>query len=457
MAAETQEVPLEPVVSTTTTPGASLNIQAPTAGPQAGFFSTSEGRAARAMYLKIFVGGCFTLVLLIFGILSIFWGSLWKFRPSSAWMDRRLRWRGDWADCDSALSAASTAAPITWSIVQASEFPGGSVAVGAAVLEEHAWVAVTINAGSSARLAQSLQTPNTTYAGTDALTFYGVEARNENAYRNIALPVATSLLNTISKQFAIHVAQQAANASNLPTLLARSPQTITAPISYNIVNLAPFNIPVATAVTLVGLIYQVILSFFVVMTGQGARDASGLTRKLSTRTLIILRLTSSFVAYFFISLFYCLLSLAFNLDFTRKFGHSGFLVFWMLNYAGMLALGLALESLITLLTPRFIPLFMLTWIIINVSVCVFPIDVLPIFYRYGYAMPFYNLTRAMRTIIFGTRNRVGFNFGILLIWVAISVFTLPVIQWYVRRYRPAPDIAPPNQGDAVVIEKKSSA
>lgn len=47
-------------------------------GHQAGFFSTSEGRAARAMYLKIFVGGCFMLVLLIFGILSIFWGSLWK-------------------------------------------------------------------------------------------------------------------------------------------------------------------------------------------------------------------------------------------------------------------------------------------------------------------------------------------------------------------------------------------
>jgi hypothetical protein len=155
------------------------------------------------------------------------------------------------------------------------------------------------------------------------------------------------------------------------------------------------------------------------MTGQGARDASGLTRKLSTRTLIILRLTSSFVAYFFISvcprchptfwyrnltssfqLFYCLLSLAFNLDFTRKYGlFFTFVVVilisvffkirtfrilsfldaqlcWNASFVSVIPAlfpqtisidricrGLALESLITLLTPRFIPLFMLTWII----------------------------------------------------------------------------------------------
>ena len=43
--------------------------------------------------------------------------------------------------------------------------------------------------------------------------------------------------------------------------------------------------------------------------------------------------------------------------------------------------------------------------IANVSVCTFPIEVLPHFYRYGYAMPFYNVSRAMRSIVFGTKNR----------------------------------------------------
>lgn len=77
----------------------------------------------------------------------------------------------------------------------------------------------------------------------------------------------------------------------------------------------------------------------------------------------------------------------------------------------------------TLLTPRFIPFFMIFWIIgsyslieilvrllnlslsVNVSVCVFPIEMLPRIFHYGYAIPFYNLSRAFRTITFNTKNQ----------------------------------------------------
>ncbi|KAF9484292.1 hypothetical protein BDN70DRAFT_989742 [Pholiota conissans] len=420
----------------------------------AGFFDKNpQGAAARAAYLKIFLGGCFMILILIFGILSIFWGSLWKIpaRNLHGWVvdfDGGLIGQ----TVSTALSAPSGVSKVTWTVVPASQFPGGAQEVGAAVLEEHTWAAVTINAGSTARLMQSLSSPNTTYDGRDAITAFGVEARNENAFRSLIQPTLLASLEGISKAFAIQVAQRASNATNLAALLAQSPQTITAPISYTIINLAPFNIPVATAVIFVGLIYQVILSFFVVMIGQSARDASGITQSLNTRSLIVLRFISSFAAYFFISLFYCLLSVAFQLGFSHKFGHSGFLVFWMLNYVGMLALGLSLEAMITLLTVRFIPFFMLTLIITNVSVCVFPIEILPSFFRYGYGMPFYNISHAMRTIVFATKNRgvlcsalfsnteflaffliVGFDFGILLIWVAISVVTLPLIQQLVRR------------------------
>ncbi|KAF9028996.1 hypothetical protein BDZ89DRAFT_1251160, partial [Hymenopellis radicata] len=40
----------------------------------------------------------------------------------------------------------------------------------------------------------------------------------------------------------------------------------------------------------------------------------------------------------------------------------------------------------------------------NVAVCFEPIEVLPHIYRYGYAMPFYNVSGAVRTILFGTKN-----------------------------------------------------
>ncbi|KAG5644036.1 hypothetical protein DXG03_009188 [Asterophora parasitica] len=187
----------------------------------------------------------------------------------------------------------------------------------------------------------------------------------------------------------------AASTPNATALIATSPQTIVQPLFYGVDNVAPFNEPVcvcrASAVTFVGLIYSVILAFFVVMICYGAREHSGINRNLTLRSLIITRYVTYFVAIFFVALFYSLLTLAFRLDFTRKFGHRGFLIFWMVNWAGMLAVGLALESLITLFTSRFIPFFMLLWII------------------------------------------VGQNFGILIAWGAISCITLPLVQWYVRR------------------------
>ncbi|SJL15591.1 uncharacterized protein ARMOST_19092 [Armillaria ostoyae] len=44
-------------------------------------------------------------------------------------------------------------------------------------------------------------------------------------------------------------------------------------------NLVPFDIPVASAITFVGLIYLLILSFFIVMIVVSAREVSGLQDK----------------------------------------------------------------------------------------------------------------------------------------------------------------------------------
>lgn len=60
--------------------------------------------------------------------------------------------------------------------------------------------------------------------------------------------------------------------------------------------------------------------------------------------------------------------------------------------------------MITLLNTRFISFFLILWIITNVSVSVFPLQVLPHIYRYGYAFPFYNILRAVRSIVFRTKN-----------------------------------------------------
>jgi hypothetical protein len=35
---------------------------------------------------------------------------------------------------------------------------------------------------------------------------------------------------------------------------------------------------------------------------------------------------------------------------------------------------------------------------------VYPLEMLPKFYHYGYGAPYYNMTRIVRTIVFGTRD-----------------------------------------------------
>ncbi|KAF8075344.1 hypothetical protein FPV67DRAFT_1408627 [Lyophyllum atratum] len=399
-------------------------------------FLDSDNAQARRVYLKVLITGCLLIVLTIFAVLAIYWGALWRtpVRNLRGWViDFDLDIVGQSVVRD--LTTRAKSSKVTFTAIPATRFPGGPSDLVNVVREEKTWVAIAIDPGSSDRLRSSYSSPNVTYNGTDAMTVYASEARNENAYRYIIRPSYEASLESLETSFATQAIQLFATSANinLPSVIATSPQTIVKPISYKTVNVAPFNIAVASAVTFVGLIYMLILSFFVVMTAYGARAAAGFENGLTLHSLIITRLMTYFITEFFISLSYSLLSLAFLLDFSRKFKAAGFIVFWMINYVGMLSVGLALEALIPLLTNRYIPFFMIVWVIVNVSVCIQPIEVLPSVYRYGYASPFYNISRAVRCVVFATRNQLGLNFGVLFVWIIISCISLLIIQWFVRR------------------------
>lgn len=98
------------------------------------------------------------------------------------------------------LTAGSSLSKVTWTAVPASRFPGGISQLGIEVIDQRTWVAIAsalpaliiflidltlsqslVNEGASNRLQTSYTTPNATYNGTEAITVYGNEARNENA------------------------------------------------------------------------------------------------------------------------------------------------------------------------------------------------------------------------------------------------------------------------------------
>ncbi|EKM78185.1 hypothetical protein AGABI1DRAFT_75662 [Agaricus bisporus var. burnettii JB137-S8] len=404
--------------------------------PQSRFFAKTEALSqARRIYFKTFIPGFILIILVVFAVFPIYWGSLWKVpaHPVDGWI----------VDYDGGQVGEffmQNIPPQSNNRIVWSRYPGEQLPsieqLENDITEERIWAVIAVNSGASNRLNETLQTPSGSYNGKTALTVYAAEARNEFAYRNLISPTVIQILDQLSQRFAIQFTQQVASSTSavsLANVALTSPQLLTLPVYFTMVNLRPFDEPVASAPSFVGLIYLLILSFFITMIGEGARNASGLSRILSWPAYARLRIITAVIAYFFVSLMYSLLNVAFQIDFTRHFGRSGFMAFWMLNWAGMMAVGLALESMITLLTTRFIPFFMITWILSNVSVCIAPIQVLPGIYRYGYAAPFYNLSRGFRTIAFSTKNQLGLNFGILIAWVVISCITLPLFQWLMWR------------------------
>ncbi|KAF7364086.1 DUF3533 domain-containing protein [Mycena sanguinolenta] len=390
------------------------------------FFDKSpKATAARSIYLKTVCTGVFGLSIAIFAIFPIYWGSLWS-SPRHTLPGWIVDFDGGAVGqfVSGALSAMDPGKDgVFWEVVPASRFPGGISDLENAIVQEKTWYGLTINAGASANLSAALAAADaSSYNASLALTFMGNEARNELMFP-IHLAFVTQQLTAVSLKFAIQFLQaNISSSANVANILSKAPELAAQPISLR-----------ASAVTFVGLIYLLILSFFIVVVSNAAREAAGLNRLLTLGSLIRVRLVSSFVAYFFISLFYTLLSRAFQLPFDRRFGDAGFVIFWMLNWAGMLACGLALEAMITLLTMRFIPFFLILWIISNVSIAEYPLQVLPHIHHYGFAWPFYNISRAVRSIVFRTKNDLGLNFGIILGWVVLSCITIPLFQWFVRR------------------------
>ncbi|KAF8915948.1 hypothetical protein CPB85DRAFT_1217167 [Mucidula mucida] len=407
----------------------------PTALPYSLCFTDPSLKEARKIFFKTFAFGSFLIVLIIYCVLAIYWGALWKIPANK--LDGWL------VDFDgSTLGSAvvqgltrdtSPEARVTWKVMDAAQFSGPDE-VAHLVVEQKTWVAVVVHADATSNLTSAINNQDASYNGSQAVTFFAVEARNENAFRVILRPYVQSFLDATCHSFAqTFAAQLASTDTDVAALLDAAPQVITQPLAYTIDNLRPFDVPVASAVTFIGLIYLLVICFFIVLIGASARMLSGIEPKLTTVSLIKMRLTTIFICYFVLSLFYSALSSAFQVDFGIKFGNSGFLVLWALNFVGMLAVGLALEAMFTILTHRFMPYFMITWIIVNVSVSFQPIEVLPSLYKYGRAFPFYNIGGAIRTIIFSTKNELGLHFGILIIWMVASMVTLPLFTWYTRR------------------------
>lgn len=179
-----------------------------------------------------------------------------------------------------------------------------------------------------------------------------------------------------------------------------------------------------------GLIYNVIFCFFLVLFSTIARFKTGFHMKLTTGSLLKIRLAVPAFCYIWFSLFYTLVCRAFQDPFQTAVGQGGFVVFWILNYFTFLALGLALEAMMSLLTMRWFPFSLITWIILNITSSFLPITLMQPFYRWGYAWPFRLNVEATKLIFYATQRNsyLGHYFGGLMAWSVAGIISVTGFQ-----------------------------
>ncbi|GAA5927676.1 SNG1 family protein [Sporobolomyces koalae] len=394
------------------------------------------------------------LTLAVFLLLSLFWGSL--FRVESYFPGLKIYvYDFDGQTLGPILVNGlreTLLSPTHFGLVFRNTAGKDFAQIGQEIIEEKAWGAVVINANATSNFQEAVRGTggllNGEWSPQGAISLVVTSSRWFQVILEFLLPFLEQMMNPIltrACEAATTNFLQTADIATLTGLSTTQTAALATPFSYQTIDLRPVhNDQWAGAAPLeAGLIYFVIFSFhialflnFARMAFQGALKSKGV--KLSYLGTLALRFIPLPFAYLLLSVSYSLINLAFQLPMDgngyASFGpQAGFMVFWMLNLFTLMALGGAMESMITLLTMKFFPFFLITWILLNITSSFFPASIMPNWYRYGYAMPFFQSTDACKHIFWGARNRLGLNFGVLAAWAGLNIVSLCLFELLVRK------------------------
>lgn len=261
-----------------------------------------------------------------------------------------------------ARQARKPTGTLGWEIRSAADFNYDPIAVRQYIFDQHAWAAIIVNNNATALLQEAVRTGNSQYDPLGAAQIIYVEARDETTIGTYILPQISQYQTMVTSMFGKQwVAQVLSNNALDPAVYSNAPQALSPAIGFSMFNLRPFNPPTATPAVSIGLIYLIILAFFsfsfyIPIYSKFVTPAGH--PPMHFWELMFWRLGMVILVYFFLSLAYSLVSLAFQIPFSNTFAHNDvtvantpdaygkgtFVVYWMLNWVGMIALGLASEN-----------------------------------------------------------------------------------------------------------------
>ncbi|KAF9363040.1 hypothetical protein BGX34_005017 [Mortierella sp. NVP85] len=203
--------------------------------------------------------------------------------------------------------------------------------------------------------------------------------------------------------------------------LQYAPQVMGTPVAFEEFDLHPSTAAIIGSATTVAYIW-----IFLIAGGSTylvTHVIQPMTRHASVFKTVMMLATPLLVFLSMLSMAYSLLLLTFGVPF-----HGGVTQFMSL-FGGMLLLQCAVSamvlSLIYLIPVVFIPIFTITFVIMNVIAVFNPVELMPKFYGWAYAMPFLNAVQIARYVLLGSYNRLIYNIPILAVWILVPVVLLP--------------------------------
>lgn len=298
------------------------------------------------------------------------------------------------------------------------------------VHQREAWGAIVIHPNSTQRLHQAMKNGDTDFNTEGMIEAVYEQSTDLTATGTYIVPgfsqVQAIFLQTIA-QSVYRPLLSSLTSKQKSDLINKAPNVVSAPMFFRINDRLPVQSQLIMAPLQIGLIYLIILSFF--QFNFSVAIHANLFGKVKPPQFLLYRWISAQLSYVVISLFYCLLSLAFQIDTSVTFGKSGFLVFWSTNFLGMSAVGGANENVLLVLFAFFPPalgFWLLFWVISNISPAFGPIALCPKFFRYGYAFPVYNILETTRVVLCNTTKKdLGRHIGILIAWIVVNTMLLP--------------------------------
>ncbi|CUS07134.1 unnamed protein product [Tuber aestivum] len=228
-----------------------------------GFFDRSIRRKRNGI-IKKWAGMTLLIGVFMLALLSLFWGVLSRTYQNLPVLGVIV------VDFDSPTHEAALIGPavlraaesrnnlrpprLGYIVKPPDEYPDGEMQVRRVVYEQEHWAAISITRNATGRLEDALRSGDESFDPDSLAEIVFAEARDESVTRNYLLPYLDDLKSEVVRGFSEVWIPKAVRDEGLRRNMVRVPLAVNPGFGFRMVNLRPFDVPVAIPAVSVGLL-----------------------------------------------------------------------------------------------------------------------------------------------------------------------------------------------------------